>query len=94
MRVEKHIYKKDYIWNPAICSCKNGKYLASITDDSAITCNEIIEERKTVATILNEKKMQSVKHKTFLLITIVLLIAVSTYCYLVKHYHFTSQITN
>ena len=56
MRVEKHIYKKDYIWNPAICSCKNGKYLASITDDSAITCNEIIEERKTVATILNEKK--------------------------------------
>ena len=22
--------KKDYIWNPATCSCKDGKYLASI----------------------------------------------------------------
>ena len=24
------------------CSCENGKYLASIMDDSAITCDEII----------------------------------------------------
>ena len=30
--------KKDYIWNPAICSCENGKYLASIMNDSSITC--------------------------------------------------------
>ena len=35
--------KKDYIWNPATCSCKNGKYLGSITDDSVITCDEIID---------------------------------------------------
>ena len=27
-----NIYKKDYIWNPATCSCKNDKYLASIID--------------------------------------------------------------
>ena len=32
-----HIREKDYIWNSAICNCKNGKYLASITDDSVIT---------------------------------------------------------
>ena len=25
-----HLYEKDYIWNPFACSCKNGKYLASI----------------------------------------------------------------
>ena len=31
--------KKDYIWNPAICSCENGKYLASIMNDSSITCD-------------------------------------------------------
>ena len=30
-------------WNPATYSCKNGKYLASIIDDSVITCNEIID---------------------------------------------------
>ena len=34
-----HISEKDYIWNPAICSCKNGKYLANIIDNSVITCN-------------------------------------------------------
>ena len=25
--------KKKYIWNPARCSCLNGKYLGSINDD-------------------------------------------------------------
>ena len=39
MWVQKHIYEKDYMWNPATCSCKNGKYLASITDDSVIMCD-------------------------------------------------------
>ena len=33
-----HICEKDYIWNPATCSCKNGKYLASVIDDSVVTC--------------------------------------------------------
>ena len=41
-----HVCKKYYIWNPATCSCENGKYLASIMDDSAITCDEIIESRR------------------------------------------------
>ena len=43
-----HICEKDYIWHPAICSCENGKYLASIFDDSVITCDELIdaEEKK------------------------------------------------
>ena len=41
-------------------SCKNGKYVASIMDDSAITCDEIIEsydeETKTIPKYFNEKK--------------------------------------
>ena len=45
---------KDYVWNPATDNCKSEKYLASIMDDSTITCGEIIEE--TVPTNLNEKK--------------------------------------
>ena len=49
--------KKSCIWNPATCSCENGKYLASIMDNSAITCNEIVEEEiKTVTTNFNERK--------------------------------------
>ena len=31
-----HICEKDYIWNPGICICENGKYLASIMDDSVM----------------------------------------------------------
>ena len=59
--------KKNYIWNPAACSCVNDKYLSSIIDDSAITCDEIIdaEKTKTVTVSFNEKKVQSVKQKVF-----------------------------
>ena len=55
---------KDYVWNPATCIGENGKYLASIMDDSVITCDEMIdaevklndEETKTFPTVFNEKK--------------------------------------
>ena len=44
----------------ATCSCKNGKYLASMIDHSVITCDEIIEsynkERKKFPANFNEKK--------------------------------------
>ena len=39
--IKRHICQKDYVWNPATCSCENRKSLASITDDSAITCDKI-----------------------------------------------------
>ena len=55
-----------YIWNHISCSCENGKYLASIMDDSAIMSDEIIEsydeEIKTVPTNFNEKILL-VEHK-------------------------------
>ena len=34
---KRHVYEKDYTWNPSSCSCENGKYLASIMDKSTIT---------------------------------------------------------
>ena len=43
LSVKMNVCEKDYIWNPATCSCENGKYLASIMDDSAIKCDEIID---------------------------------------------------
>ena len=36
-----YICEKCYVWNPSTCSCENGQYLASFTDDSAIICNEV-----------------------------------------------------
>ena len=61
MRVQKTSYIwKDYIWNPASCGCKNGKYLTNIMDDSVITCDGITEsyeeETKTVPTNFNGTK--------------------------------------
>ena len=41
------ICEKDYVWNPSACNCENGKYLASIMDDSVITCDEIINAEET-----------------------------------------------
>ena len=35
-------YVKKIVWNPATCNCKNGKYLASVMDDSAIIFGEVI----------------------------------------------------
>ena len=89
-------------------SCENGKYLASITDDSVIACDEVIEsndeETKTISTNFNEKKATCKTQNlyillSFLLITRAFLIAVSIYCYFIKQsrntcYHFKSQITN
>ena len=81
--------QKNYIWNPAIYSCENGKYSATTINDSVITYDEIIKETKTVSTNFNDKNA-TCKTKSFhillsfLLITIALLIAVSIYCYLIK----------
>ena len=41
--VKNVMYVKNIVWNPGTCRCKNRKYLGSIMDDSAITCDEIIE---------------------------------------------------
>ena len=84
-----------YVWNPATCNCENGKYLASVMDDSTIICDEVIgsydEKIKTISTNFNEKNLT---YKTqnfyilfvFLLITIALLIAVNIDCYLIKYW--------
>ena len=49
--------KKGYIWISATCTCENGKYLGSIIENLVITCNEIIEESKTVPTNINDRKL-------------------------------------
>ena len=48
------MWEEGSIWNAAACSCGNGKYLASIGDDSVITWDENIEETKTIPKNLNE----------------------------------------
>ena len=90
---KRHICEKDCVWIPATYSCANGKYLASILDNSAIMCDEVIEsdneKTKTIPTNFNEKKSACKTQNfynlhVFLLIAITFLIAVSIYCHLIK----------
>ena len=64
---QHHVCEEDYIWNPIwnSCSCENGKYLASIMDDSAITFDETIEsyDEETKTILKNEKKWKESKMK-------------------------------
>ena len=58
---KQHIWKTHYVWNSATFYCENGKYLANITDESVIICDEVIkpygEEIKTIPTNFNEKNI-------------------------------------
>ena len=54
---------KNYVWNLSTCNCENGKYLASIMDDSAIICDEIIDVKETN---FNKKKKKIVKRRIFI----------------------------
>ena len=60
---EHQVSIKDYICKPAACSCKNGKYVEGIIDDSVIVCDEIIEETKTVPTKTVPTKIISTNFK-------------------------------
>ena len=51
-----HMCEKDYIWNPGVCSCKSGKYSASIIDDLVIMCDEIIDADAEAMTNAEETK--------------------------------------
>ena len=56
--------------NSAICSCENGKYLASIIDDdSVVTCDGVVEEKKTVPTNFNKKKQKNLQNTKSLYFT-------------------------
>ena len=71
--------QKYYIWYPAVCNCKHGKYLVKVIDNSVITCDEIIEEAKTIP---NKKILYFTHHFINYFRTIN---AVSIYCYLIKY---------
>ena len=65
--IKRHICEKYYVCNTATCNYENGKYLASVLDDSAIISDKITEsykeETKAIPTNFYEKK-QSINHKT------------------------------
>ena len=76
-------------------SVKNGKFLVSIMDNLAITCDKVTEsydkEKKTIPTNFNEMK-PICKMPNFyillgyLLVTMALSIVVSVYCCLIKYW--------
>ena len=97
MYIKKIIFGTLYVVGTlyvAISSCENGNYFPSVLDDSAITCDEIIEPRnegtKPIPTNFSKKKATCKSQNfyillAFLLITLALLIVVSIYCYLIRY---------
>ena len=77
--VKKFMYakKNDYVWNPSKCISENGKYLASIMDDSTIICNEVIksneDEIKTNSTDLNKMKVTCKTQNFYILLAFLLI---------------------
>ena len=61
---------RNYVWNPATCNRENGKYLASIMDDSVIVCDEIIEE--TVPINLKKNKANCKTQNLYILLAFLL----------------------
>ena len=88
-RAAKFIFVSIFI---SIFSCKYGKYVGSIIDDSVTTCDEIKEETKVVPTKSASTKAVLTKYTltnfcillAFSLNTIALLIALSICCHLIK----------
>ena len=55
------MFEKNYIWSHGPCTCENSKYIGSISGDSVIMCDEIVEATKpvpikTVLIIINKKR--------------------------------------
>ena len=88
--VKKVMYVKNIIFGILLHVIgKSEKCLASTIDDSAITCDEIIESYNE-ETNFNENKAICKMQKfyillVFLLITLALSIYVSIFCYLIKY---------
>ena len=59
-----HVFKKDYVWNPATWSCENGDYLASIMDGSVIMCDEIKGSYDKETKLFQKTLMKKVDYKT------------------------------
>ena len=53
------VCKKYFVWNPATCTCKNDKYLASIIDNSVLTCEEMKESKETKTILKNISKTKN-----------------------------------
>ena len=64
--------QKYYVSNPATYNCENEKYLASIIDDSASMCVEIIESYND-ETNFNEKKANCKMQNFYILLALLLI---------------------
>ena len=105
VQIYKKTYcKKDYVWNPTTCSCKNGEYLRSSIYDSRITSNKFVNAANSISTnvptnvtciVLNTFHSKKVRHKMHcyilytVLLVIILLCKIAIICY-----HYTKHRSN
>ena len=66
------MFEKDYVWSRTTYNCANGEYLASIMDDAAIICDEIIYAEEK-----NQSKNITCKTPNFYILLVFLLITMT-----------------
>ena len=69
---------KIYIWNPATCRFKNGKYVGSIADNLVITCDETIEETEIASTKSTATKTAPAKNASTNFYTLLAFLLITT----------------
>ena len=69
---------KIYIWNPATCRFKNGKYVGSIADNLVITCDETIEETEIASTKNTATKTAPAKNASTNFYTLLAFLLITT----------------
>ena len=83
----KNVIQKRLCLEPATCNCENGKYLASIINDSVISCHKGIEpynkKTKTIPTNFHKEKTTCKMQNCYILLAF-FIITFSIYCYLIK----------
>ena len=67
---KSYVYGKDSVCNPDTSTCENEKNLASIMDDSAIICDEIIYAEETH---FNEKNIACKTQNVYILFAFLLI---------------------
>ena len=50
------------IWNPATCSCENGKCLTNIIEDLVMTCDKIMDADAEAKLYDQDKRIKTVRY--------------------------------
>ena len=97
VKKSQYQFKKDYSWNPSICTCENKKHLKCIADYAVVVCDDIVNVTDSASMNVTNTLSKNVTHITstnvyIILIVIFCIVLISDHiiicncCYLISLY--------